>query len=430
MLVDPSYPTQTDLPSRETPIFSIGDFSRLLQNTIADHFSNIRLKGEISGLKIHSSGHVYFSLKDTDAVLDAICWKGNATRLKDALVEGLEVICRGRITTYPLRSKYQIIVDSMETAGIGSLLKVLEERKKRLLEEGLFEAARKLTLPFLPRRLGIITSPTGAVIRDILHRLEERMPTHVLLWPVTVQGDRAAPEILEALRGFHLLSPTDRPDAIIVARGGGSIEDLWCFNDENIVRAVASSEIPIISAIGHETDVTLIDYAASKRAPTPTAAAEMAVPVRADLLALLAQQEGRLATSLLRHLKETRLSLASFSRALATPRTIIERYMQTLDDRTSRLEFAMKTRTIRCQQILSPLTERFPRALDQLQKEWAARLTQASHLIESFSYENILRRGFVLVTRDEKLVTHAHDLKAGNQVTLIYHDGKRHAIME
>ena len=437
----------------EMPIFSVGDFAKVLQNVITDRFGDVRIRGEISGLKVHSSGHVYFSLKDQEAVLDGICWKGNAGRLRAMLVDGLEVICRGRVTTYPLRSKYQIIVEHMEAAGIGALLKVLEERKKRLEALGLFDAARKRPLPFLPRRIGIITSPTGAVIRDILHRLEDRMPCHVLLWPVSVQGDRAPQEIVEAIRGFHLLGPDLRPDVLIIARGGGSVEDLWCFNDEEVVRAVAACEFPVISAIGHETDFTLIDYVADRRAPTPTAAAEMAVPVRGDLIATLMHHGQRLVGSVTRRCKEAQLATHSVSRALATPQLAVERHMQTLDDRAARLEGALDNGLRRATWTLGQMTGRLtPQALKRLcvdrgqtyhqlgerllnsfsrrQKEWASRLTQSQALLQTLSYENILRRGFVLVSHEGALVVNAADLHAGDRITLTYHDGRGSALVE
>ena len=272
--------------------WTVSNLSAALRRTVEDAYGYVRVRGEISGFKgAHSSGHVYFALKDENARLEAVIWKGTYGRMRVKPEEGLEVVVTGRLTTYPGRSNYQIIIDSLEPAGIGALMKLLEERKKKLAAEGLFDEARKQLLPFLPSVIGVITSPTGAVIRDILHRLEDRFPRRVLLWPVRVQGQTSAAEVANAIHGFNALpehGPVPRPGLIIVARGGGSLEDLWSFNEEIVVRAAAGSMIPLISGVGHETDVTLIDFAADRRAPTPTAAAEMAVPVRAELMSTLA----------------------------------------------------------------------------------------------------------------------------------------------
>src|ERR1700745_1965491 len=275
-------------PRVNIPEWSVSELAAALKKTVEDSSGFVRGRGEITGYRgPHSSGHVYFALKDEGAKIDAVIWKGVFGRIRFKPEEGLEVIATGRLTTYPGRSSYQIIVESLEPAGVGALMALLEERKKKLAAEGLFDEARKQLLPYLPDVIGIVTSPTGAVIRDILHRLADRFPRHVLVWPVRVQGDGSAEGGGAAIRGFNALrqgGAIARPDLLIVARGGGSIEDLWSFNEEIVVRAAADSMIPLISAVGHETDVTLIDFAADKRAPTPTAAAEMAVPVRADLL--------------------------------------------------------------------------------------------------------------------------------------------------
>ena len=261
------------------PEFSVSELSHRLKRSVEESFAWVRVRGEISGFKRPASGHLYFALKDADAVLDAVCWKGQAARLGVKPEDGLEVICSGKLTTYPGRSKYQMIVERMELAGLGALMAMLEQRKKKLAAEGLFDAERKRALPYLPRVIGVVTSPTGAVIRDILHRLHDRFPTRVLLWPVLVQGEGAADQVARAIAGFNALpadGPVPRPDILIVARGGGSLEDLMAFNEESVVRAAAASRIPLISAVGHETDTTLIDFASDRRAPTPTAAAEMA----------------------------------------------------------------------------------------------------------------------------------------------------------
>src|SRR5450432_3377897 len=266
------------------PEFTVTELSSALKRTVEDAYGHVRVRGEITGFRgPHSSGHCYFALKDEGAKIEAVIWKGAFARMRIKPEEGLEVIVTGRVTTYPGQSKYQIVVETLEPAGLGALMALLDERKKKLAAEGLFDAARKQLLPFLPQVIGVVTSPTGAVIRDILHRLADRFPRHVVVWPVRVQGDGSAEQVAGAIRGFNALpaaGPIARPDLIIVARGGGSLEDLWSFNEEIVVRAAAESMIPLISAVGHETDITLIDFAADKRAPTPTAAAEMAVPVR------------------------------------------------------------------------------------------------------------------------------------------------------
>src|SRR6187402_719961 len=271
--------------------WTVSELSSALRRTVEDAYGYVRVRGEVSGFKgASSSGHVYFRLKDDKAVLEAVIWKGTFGRMRVRPEEGLDVIVSGKLTTFPGSSKYQIVIDSLEPAGIGALMKLLEERKKKLAAEGLFDEARKQLLPFLPKVIGVITSPTGAVIRDILHRLQDRFPRRVLVWPVLVQGEGAAKQIAGAINGFSALpagGPVPRPDVLIVARGGGSIEDLWAFNEEDVVRAAAESPIPLISAVGHETDTTLIDFASDRRAPTPTAAAEIAVPVRSELLAQL-----------------------------------------------------------------------------------------------------------------------------------------------
>jgi len=267
--------------------WTVSELSSALRRTVEDAYGYVRVRGEVSGFKGASpSGHVYFRLKDDKAVLEAVIWKGAFGRMRVRPEEGLDVIVSGKLTTFAGSSKYQIVIDSLEPAGIGALMKLLEDRKKKLAAEGLFDEARKQLLPFLPKVIGVVTSPTGAVIRDILHRLEDRFPRRVLVWPVRVQGDTSAAEVAAAIHGFNAMpeaGPMPRPDLIIVARGGGSLEDLWSFNEEIVVRAAAASMIPLISAVGHETDITLIDFVADKRAPTPTAAAEMAVPVRSDL---------------------------------------------------------------------------------------------------------------------------------------------------
>ena len=325
--------------------YTVSELAFALKRTVEDAYGLVKLRGEISGFKgRHSSGHCYFTLKDEGACIEAVIWRSTFERLKFKPDEGLEVVARGRITTYPDRSKYQIVIDALEPAGVGALLAQLEERKKRLAAEGLFEEARKKALPFLPRIIGVVTSPTGAVIRDILHRLGDRFPCHVLVWPVRVQGETCAVEVTAAIAGFNGLDgagPIPRPDLIIVARGGGSLEDLWGFNDEAMARAVAASAIPLISAVGHETDWTIIDYVADFRAPTPTAAAERAVPVRADLLITVTQHGLRVATSLRRRIGSERHRFAGLARGLPRKANILDLPRQRFDSASARLKRAL-----------------------------------------------------------------------------------------
>ena len=342
-----SHPMSEPALRANLPEFSVSELSAALKRTVEGAFPFVRVRGEISGLKNHSSGHVYFDLKDEKAVLNAVIWRATAQTLKVKPQAGLEVVCTGRISTYPGSSRYQIIVEQLELAGLGALMAMLEARKKKLAAEGLFAEGRKKPLPFLPEVIGVVTSPTGAVLRDILHRLGARFPRRVLLWPVAVQGERAAGEVAAAIRGFNALPDAGaipRPDLLIVARGGGSIEDLMAFNEEIVVRAAAASAIPLISAVGHETDTTLIDHASDRRAPTPTAAAEMAVPVRLDLVAELGGKTARFTRGLSRLLDERRLHLAGLARGLPDPHDLIGAATQRLDDRAERLRLAIHGR--------------------------------------------------------------------------------------
>src|SRR5437764_4039827 len=335
------------------PEYTVSELSLALKRSVEENFSHVRVRGEISGYKRHSSGHCYFVLKDAEAALDAVCWRQTAIRLPLKPEDGMEVICTGRLTTYRGRSKYQLVVDSIALAGIGALLKILEDRRQRLAAEGLFAVERKKKLPYLPKVIGIVTSPSGAVLRDILHRLADRFPRRVLVWPVAVQGEGAANQVAAAIAGFNRLAisgPMPRPDLIIVARGGGSLEGLMPFNEEIVVRAAAASVIPLISAVGHETDTTLIDHASDRRAPTPTAAAEMAVPVRLDIVAELGGKAGRLAGGLARLLSERRLQLSGLARGLPDPQDLLGAAAQRLDDRTERLRLAISARLMAARQ--------------------------------------------------------------------------------
>lgn len=347
--------------------FSVSELSFALKRTVEDRFGHVRVRGEITGYRgPHSSGHAYFALKDESARLEAVIWKGVFGRLRFKPEEGLEVIATGKLTTYPGSSKYQVVIEQLEPAGVGALMALLEERKKKLQAEGLFEADRKQALPFLPRVIGVVTSPTGAVIRDILHRLQDRFPRHVLVWPVRVQGETSAAEVAAAIRGFNVLpveGPIPRPDLLIVARGGGSIEDLWSFNEEVVVRAAAESTIPLISAVGHETDTTLIDYASDRRAPTPTAAAEMAVPVRAELLLTVGDAGQRLRRSLTRRLENARTDLRGLARGLPRLQDIVALPRQRLDQAADLLPRGLRQTTQTKRQQYEALSQRFAHAL-------------------------------------------------------------------
>jgi len=331
------------------PEFTVSELSSALRRTVEDAYGHVRVRGEISGFRgPQSSGHCYFALKDENAKIEAVVWKFVHVRMRFKPQEGLEVIATGKLTTYPGSSKYQIVIEALEPAGIGALMALMEERKKKLAAEGLFDPARKQLLPYLPRVIGVVTSPTGAVIRDILHRLEDRFPRRVLVWPVKVQGDGSAEQVAAAIRGFNALpqgGAIPRPDLLIVARGGGSLEDLWSFNEEIVVRAAADSVIPLISAVGHETDITLIDFVADKRAPTPTAAAEMAVPVRSELFVEVATLARRTLVCWQRHQDGRRNELRAAVRALPGPGEVLAIPRQRLDAAASALPRSLKTNT-------------------------------------------------------------------------------------
>jgi exodeoxyribonuclease VII large subunit len=331
------------------PEFTVSELSSALRRTVEDAYGHVRVRGEISGFRgAHSSGHCYFALKDENAKIEAVIWKSALYRMRFKPQEGLEVIATGKLTTYPGSSKYQIVIEALEPAGIGALMALMEERKKKLAAEGLFDEARKQILPWLPEVIGVVTSPTGAVIRDILHRLEDRFPRRVLVWPVKVQGDGSAEQIATAIRGFNALPEAGRiprPDLLIVARGGGSLEDLWSFNEEIVVRAAADSLIPLISAVGHETDITLIDFAADKRAPTPTAAAEMAVPVRSELLVEVSALARRTFVCWQRGQEGRRNELRAAARALPAAGELLAIPRQRLDGSAAALPRGLKANT-------------------------------------------------------------------------------------
>lgn len=334
-----------DTPASNAHEFTVSEISGAVKRVLEGEFGRVRVRGEIGRVSRPSSGHLYFDLKDDRAVIAAVTWKGQAAKLSTRPEEGIEVIATGRLTTFPGQSKYQLIVDEIEPAGAGALMMMLEKRRKALAAEGLFDESRKRPLPYLPRVIGVVTSPSGAVIRDILHRLRDRFPTRVLIWPVAVQGEGCAPQVTAAIRGFNALDaggPIPRPDLIIVARGGGSLEDLWGFNEEIVVRAAAESAIPLISAVGHETDTTLIDFASDRRAPTPTAAAEIAVPVRAELAARLSEIATRMMRASLGRRQLQRQRLTDLGRTLGRPQALTDPCRQRFDLFAERLEPALK----------------------------------------------------------------------------------------
>ncbi|MBL8836893.1 MAG: exodeoxyribonuclease VII large subunit [Alphaproteobacteria bacterium] len=455
------------------PEYTVSELSSAVKRTIEGSFGWVRVRGEISRPSVPASGHCYLRLKDDAAVLDAVIWRGVLARLGIRPEEGLEVIVTGRMTTYPGKSTYQLVIERMELAGEGALLKMIEERRKRLAAEGLFDEARKKKIPFLPDVIGVITSPTGAVIRDILHRLAERFPRRVLIWPVAVQGEGAADQVAAAIDGFNALpraGKVPRPDLLIVARGGGSLEDLMPFNEEIVVRAAAASAIPLISAVGHETDTTLIDYAADLRAPTPTAAAERAVPVRADLIADVSRDGARLVAGLTRLVSERRTQVAGLARGLGDPRRLVEECRQRLDVSGERLSLGLgnwlkarrasiemlgrtlphpRERLARAREAAAGLAARLA-ATAQAQRHGVARgrergaeliarlqaaaarsvverrqrLAAVAGLLESVAPTKVLERGYVLV-RDAAghVLTGAGAAQAAVHLALQFHDG-------
>jgi exodeoxyribonuclease VII large subunit len=411
-----------------SPPLTVGELAGSVKRVIEDAFGRVRVRGEISGFKRHSSGHCYFSLKDESACIDAVIWRSSAGSLAFRPEDGADVIATGKMTTYPGRSKYQLVVERLELAGEGALMALLERRRKALAAEGLFAAERKRRLPFLPRLIGVVTSPTGAVIRDILHRLEDRCPTQVVLWPVPVQGEGAAVKIAAAIRGFAELDRS--PDLLIVARGGGSIEDLWAFNEEEVVRAAAESPIPLISAVGHETDTTLIDYAADLRAPTPTAAAELAVPVRAELLAGLEDLGQRAGHCLARKADRARERLELTVCRWPQPQALFVPATQRLDEVGDRLPRALASRAAHARAELNGvaprlrselLSDRVTRGSEKLRSLW--RLAELAHP------ERPLKRGFVRVTdRKGATIIRAADAIAAQLLSLHFGDGTVDAV--
>jgi exodeoxyribonuclease VII large subunit len=410
-------------PGDNSPALTVTELSGALKRTIENAFGQVRVRGEISGFKRHASGHCYFTLKDENACIDAVIWRTSAGALAFRPEDGAEVIATGKLTTYPGRSKYQIVVDRMELAGEGALLALLDRRRKALAAEGLFDASRKRKLPFLPYVIGVVTSPTGAVIRDILHRLEDRCPTRVILWPVAVQGEGAAAKIAAAIRAFPSIEP--KPDLLIVARGGGSIEDLWPFNEEEVVRAAAESPIPLISAVGHETDTTLIDFASDLRAPTPTAAAEIAVPVRSELLAQLSELQHRAQQCLSRRIERGRERFELSVCRWPEPRAIFAPIVQRVDELGERLPRSLASRAGHARADLNLIAGRLRRDLvDQRIARMSEQLSALWRLAQLAHPDKPLARGFARVTsREGKTLTHARDALDAARVTLHFGDG-------
>jgi exodeoxyribonuclease VII large subunit len=455
--------------------YSVSELSNAIKRVLEDGFGHVRLRGEISGYRgPHSSGHCYFALKDDKAKIDAVVWRGVWSKIKIKPEEGMEVIATGKISSFPGSSKYQIVIESLEPAGLGALMAQLEERKRRLAAEGLFDEAKKRKIPFLPRVIGIVTSPTGAVIRDMLHGFEERFPAHVIVWPVRVQGEGSAAEVAAAIRGFNAIatdSPIPRPDVLIVARGGGSLEDLWGFNEEAVVRAVAASTIPVISAVGHETDWTLIDLVADARAPTPTKAAEWAVPKYSELLTDTIDLGGRLRLAMRRRIEEQRTHLKAAARGLPRPGDLIANPRQSFDALDRRLGRALlaNTRahslrlarvssrlqrrllTIRIERSSRRLAEIFDRGRTALMQRAGERrrrydrigsrlrpealanridakrraLESHSKMLISLSYQSVLARGYTLVrAADGTMVRSAPALAVRDRVEIEFRDGR------
>jgi exodeoxyribonuclease VII large subunit len=417
--------------------YTVSMLSALIKRSVEQNFRGIRLKAEVSALKVHSSGHIYFTLKDSGAIIDAVCWKGVAQRQKIRLEDGMEIRCTGQVTTYPMRSKYQFVVEQFELAGIGELLKILEERKKKLAEEGLFDLARKKSLPMLPKLIGIITSPTGAVIKDMLHRIRERFPRNILLWPVLVQGNEASEQIVAAIAGMNALPIEQRPDVLIVARGGGSFEDLMPFNEENIVRAVANSQIPIISAVGHETDTTLIDYVADLRAPTPTAAAEFVVPERIKLQADVGKVFARLNLVTSSDLEKKRLFLRSHK--ILNIEGIIGEKIQRTDFIFDRISAGMQQSISRRKIFLAKIAVQKPIIRENVSDTWQKlrfaffgefekiknNFALVASSLESNSHINILRKGFAFVESMQSVpITSARKAEEYGTFNLVFADGK------
>ena len=437
--------------------YTVTELSGAVKRTIEDTFGLVRVRGELGRVTRAASGHVYLDLKDEKSVISSVMWKGMAARLSINPEQGMEVIAMGRMTTFPGQSRYQLVIDSLEPAGVGALMALLEERKKKFAAEGLFAPERKRALPFLPQVIGVVTSPSGAVIRDILHRLRERFPRHVIVWPTLVQGRGAELKIAEAIKGFNALTPDSavpRPDVLIVARGGGSLEDLWCFNEEVVVRAAAASEIPLISAVGHETDTTLIDYVSDRRAPTPTAAAEFAVPVRSELLREVLNKERRFVGAATRTIEQRRAALMSAARGLGRPEDILGAATQRLDRASDGLRSGLRARLdnaltqvarsggrltpnllaggfAKRENTIAQMWSRISDRTDRIVRDRHSRLASSARVLAAVSYQSVLERGFALVRgADGQLLRRTVDAASvpGGQIQFV--DGTRDFVFD
>ncbi len=406
--------------------YSVSEISFAIKRCVETTFSSVRVKGEIFGAKKADSGHWYLSLKDTNAVLSAVCWKGVALSLPVKIEDGLEVIATGKITTFAGRSSYQLVIEHLEPAGLGALLKLLEERKQQFFKEGLFDEAHKKPIPFLPDVIGVVTSPSGAVIRDIIHRVRDRFPSRIIVWPTLVQGQGAAQKIAAAIRGFNAL-PADgnikKPDVLIVARGGGSLEDLWAFNEEEVIRAVYDSDIPVISAVGHETDTMLIDYVSDRRAPTPTGAAEFAVPVKTELASMLKMLGARQLNAISRYFAVLRQNIEGLSRGIVNLNQIIGEYRQRFDDRLERLNNALKYYISNKTQALNGIGLKSYYLKNLIEKKKITLENLAARL-NAVSIDQVLKRGFAWVTnRHFKTVYDATNAKKSGELNIRFVDG-------
>lgn len=437
-------------PGQNAPEFSVSEISGAVKRMIEGEFSHVRIRGEIGRVNRYASGHIYYDLKDEGAVLNAVTWKGQASKLSVQPEEGMEVIAVGKLTSFPKQSKYQMNVMELRVAGVGALMAMLEKRKQALAAEGLFDQDRKKPIPYLPEVIGVVTSPSGAVIRDILHRLRDRFPRKVVIWPVAVQGERCAPEVSAAIKGFNEMTTggaMPRPDLIIVARGGGSIEDLWGFNEESVVRAAEASDIPLISAVGHETDTTLIDYASDHRAPTPTAAAELAVPVRAELAAWLAGMEERRVRALANGISQRGQRLRDLSRAMPSPVDIVAMQGQRLDmvagrlpralqamTQAKRVQLAERTAALRPQSLLQTISQKeqvlqrvasgFLSTATRQVERWRDRLDGLERLRETLGYEATIERGYAVVRNmDGAVLSTAKAASSAGPLDIQFKDG-------
>lgn len=438
------------IPGENAPEFSVTELSGAIKRMIEGEFAHVRIRGEVGRVSRPRSGHIYLDLKDDRAVIAGVIWKGVASRLATQPEEGLEVVATGRLTTFPGQSKYQVVIEDIKPAGVGALMAMLEKRKAQLQAEGLFDLSRKKPIPYLPEIIGVVTSPSGAVIRDILHRLRDRFPRKVLIWPVAVQGEKCAPEVSNATRGFNALTPggaLPRPDLLIVARGGGSLEDLWGFNEEAVARAAAESDIPLISAVGHETDTTLIDFVSDQRAPTPTAAAELAVPVRMELLAWTEQQDARLTHALTTGITRRRDRLRDLSRALPRPQSLTQTQRQRLDHLEDRLPNALisgvRTREVKLGKVsgrlqlgtirhraqagrekLETLSERLVPAYRRRLLTLTERLNALDRQRQAMGYEATLKRGYAVVRGEGGVVTSKTAAESASSLEIEFQDGR------